>query len=202
LVNDFQRATSRAALVGLAFGVLLAACGVLLLGGAIAGLLDPSSAGNGGWLMFIGAFLFGAAWSTRKQVALRMALAGTLVRDVMVRAVVTIPSHVSLQSAVDEFFVAYGYGGFPVSADGRVIGIVTVEDIQAVPQGLWSWRSVEDVMRPATDELFLTPDASMMQAMERMVRTGYDRLVVIDAGRPVGLVTRSAVAQFLQLHKT
>ena len=41
----------------------------------------------------------------------------------------------------------------------------------------------------------------MMQALERMVRTGYDRLVVIDAERPVGLVTRSAVAQFLQLHK-
>jgi Zn-dependent protease len=199
--NDFQRATSRAALVGLGFGVLLAGFGALLLGGAIGGLFDPSTASNGGWLMFIGAFLFGAAWSTRKQVRLRMALARATVRDVMVRAVVTMPPQVSLQTAVDDYFVAYGYGGFPVVDDGRVLGVITVEDVQTVPQGLWSWRTVEDVMRPASTDLFIAPDASMMQALEGMVRTGYDRLVVIDAGRPVGLVTRPAVAQFLQLHK-
>jgi CBS domain-containing protein len=151
--------------------------------------------------MFIGAFLFGAAWSTRKQVTIRIALSGTSVRDVMVRAIVTMPPQLSLQSAVDEFFVAYGYGGFPVVEDGQVIGVIAVEDVQAIPQGLWSWRTAGDVMRPASSDLFISPEASMMQALERMVRTGYDRLVVIDAGRPVGLVTRSAVAQFLQLHK-
>jgi Zn-dependent protease/CBS domain-containing protein len=199
--NDFHSATSRAALAGSGFGIVLAGFGALLLGGAIGGLFDPSNASNGGWLMFIGAFLFGAAWNTRKQVTLRMALAGTSVRDVMVRAVVTMPPQLSLQTAVDDFFVAYGYGGFPVMDDGRVIGIITVEDVQAIPQGLWSWRTVENVMRPASTGLFIAPDASMMQALEGMVRTGYDRLVVVDAERPVGLVTRSAVAQFLQLHK-
>ena len=80
--------------------------------------------------------------------------------------------------------------------------VIAVEDVQAVQQGLWSWRTVRDVMRPASTDLFISPDASMMQAMERMVRTGYDRLVVLDEGRPVGLVTRSGVAQFLQLHKS
>jgi Zn-dependent protease/predicted transcriptional regulator len=199
--QDFHRATSRAALLGLAFGVLLAGFGAVLMGGAIAGFFDPSTATNGGWLMFIGAFLFGAAWSTRKQASLREALAGTSVRDVMVRAVVTVPPQVSLQTAVDEFFVAYGYGGFPVMEDGQVVGLIAVEDVQAIAQGLWSWRTVGDVMRPASPDLFVPPDASMMQAMERMVHTGYDRLVVLETGRPVGLVTRHAVAQFLQLHK-
>jgi Zn-dependent protease/predicted transcriptional regulator len=199
--QDFHRATSRAALLGLAFGLLLAGFGAVLMGGAIAGFFDPSTATNGGWLMFIGAFLFGAAWSTRKQVSLREALAGTSVRDVMVRAVVTVPPRLSLQTAVDEFFVAYGYGGFPVMEDGQVVGLIAVEDVQAIAQGLWSWRTVGDVMRPASPDLFVPPDASMMQAMERMVHTGYDRLVVLETGRPVGLVTRHAVAQFLQLHK-
>jgi Zn-dependent protease len=199
--KDFHTATSRAAWLGLGFGLLLAAFGGVLLGGAIGGLFDPSTATNGGWLMFIGAFLFGAAWSTKKQVNLRLALSGTSVRDVMVRAVVTMSPQLSLQTAVDEFFVGYGYGGFPVVEDARVVGLIAVEDVQAVPQGLWSWRTVRDVMRPASSDLFVSPEASMMQALERMVRTGYDRLVVMDAERPVGLVTRSAVAQFLQLHK-
>jgi CBS domain-containing protein len=120
----------------------------------------------------------------------------------MVRAVVTVPPQLSLQTAVDEFFVAYGYGGFPVVEDGQVVGLIAVEDVQAIAQGLWSWRTVGDVMRPASPDLFVPPDASMMQAMERMVHTGYDRLVVLETGRPVGLVTRHAVAQFLQLHKS
>jgi Zn-dependent protease/predicted transcriptional regulator len=199
--RDFHQATSRAAFMGLAFGLILACGGMVLMGGALSGMLDSSIASNGGWLMFIGAFLFGAAWSTRRQVALRLTLSGTAVRDVMIRAVVTVPSNLSLQSAVDEFFVAYGYGGFPVIEGTEVIGLITVEDVQAVPEGLWSWRKVGEVMRPASAELFITPDRSMMEAMEHMVRTGLERLVVIEDGRCTGLITRSAVAQFLQLHQ-
>lgn len=199
--KNFNRATSQAAFIGLSFGVLLGGFGALLLGGAIAGLFDPSTAGNGGWLIFIGAFLFGAAWSTRRQVAIRTALSTALVRDVMIRAVVTIPLHTTVQAAVDEFFVAYGYGGFPVSDEGRIVGLLSVEDVQAIPQSLWAWRTVRDVMHPASPMLFIPPDWSIMQAMERMAQTGWDRLVVVEDDQTVGLVTRSAFAQFLQLHK-
>ena len=199
--KNLQRATSQAALIGLGFGLLLAVCGAMLLGGAIVGTLPPSSGSNGGWLMFIGAFLFGAAWNTRKQVALRVALSSTSVRDVMIRALVTVSPSLSVQNAVDEFFVAYGYGGFPVVEDDRVVGLLSVADVQSIPQSVWPWRSVRDVMRPVSPDLFIGPDSSIMQAMERMVHTGWDRLVVQEDGRSVGLVTRSAVAQFLQLHK-
>ena len=199
--KNFNRATSQAAFIGLSFGVLLGGLGALLLGGAIAGIFNPSTAGNGGWLIFIGAFLFGAAWSTRRQVAIRTALSTAVVRDVMIRAVVTIPLQTTVQAAVDEFFVAYGYGGFPVSDEGQVVGLIAVEDVQAIPQSLWSWRTVKDVMHPASPALFIPPDWSIMQAMERMAQTGWDRLVVVEDGQPVGLVTRSAFAQFLQLHK-
>jgi CBS domain-containing protein len=40
-----------------------------------------------------------------------------------------------------------------------------------------------------------------MQAMERMAQGGWDRLVVMENEKIVGLVTRSAIARFLQLHK-
>jgi predicted transcriptional regulator len=120
----------------------------------------------------------------------------------MIRNVVMVPSQLSLQAAVDEFFVAYGYGSFPVVEDGSVVGLIGVEDVQAVAQGLWSWRTVADVMRPASPELFISPDGSIMEAMERMVRTGSDRLVVMEDGRAVGLIMRSAVARFLHLHKS
>lgn len=199
--KNFHRATGQAAIIGLLFGVALASLGALTIGAALAGSLDPSIAGNGGWLMFIGAFLSGAAWSTRRQLALRTALSASSVRDVMIRAVVTVPLHLTIQSVVDDFFVAYGYGGFPVAEEGQIVGLVAVEDVQAVPQALWSWRTVRDVMKPAASDLFIPPDWSVMQAMERMVQSGWDRLVVVESGQPVGLITRSAIVQFLQLHK-
>jgi predicted transcriptional regulator len=40
-----------------------------------------------------------------------------------------------------------------------------------------------------------------MQAMERMVQGGWDLLVVTENEKIVGLVTRSAIAHFLQLHQ-
>ena len=104
----------------------------------------------------------------------------------------------------------HGFGAVGPEADepvfhepweGRVVGLITVQDVQAISQGLWTWRTVADVMRPASPELFIQPEWSIMQAMELMVRTGFDRLVVMEGGRPVGLITGSAVARFLQLHK-
>ena len=198
--KNFNRATSQAATIGLGFGILLGAIGIFIAVGSTLGGLDRSMASNGGWLIFIGAFLFGAALNTRRQVALRLALSTTTVREVMSGVVVTVPAHATLQTVVDEFFVTQGDGGFPVVDGGRIVGLITVEDVQAVPQGLWSWRMVQDVMHPASANVFIPPDWSIMQAMERMVHEGLDRLVVVEEGRTVGMITRSAIAQFRPVH--
>ncbi|HMU55190.1 MAG TPA: site-2 protease family protein [Nitrospira sp.] len=199
--KNFHRATGQAATVGFLFGIVLAGFGALLVGGAIAGALDRSLAGNGGWLLFIGAFLSGAAWSARRQVGLRIVLDTTAVRDVMIRNVVSISPTLSVQSAVDDFFVAYGFSGFPVTEDDRIVGIVTADDVQAVPQALWAWKPVRDIMRPSTGALFVPADWSVRLALDRMIQEGWDRLVVTEDGKPVGLITRSSVARFLQLRK-
>jgi Zn-dependent protease/predicted transcriptional regulator len=198
--KDLHRATGQAAVIGLGFGILLGGLGAFLVVGAISGGLDGSMASHGGWLMFIGAFLSGTAWSTRRQTSLRTALSAAAVRDVMIRAVVSVPPHVTIQAVVDDYFVTYGYGGFPVSEAEQILGLITVQDVQSIPQALWSWRVVRDVMRPASPQLFIPPGWSVMQAMERMVQENCDRLIVAEEGQPVGLITRSAIAQFLQLH--
>jgi Zn-dependent protease len=69
--KDFNRATSQAALVGIGFGVALGLIGAGLMVGAWSGALGPSIATNGGWLIFIGAFLFSAALASRRQAAPR-----------------------------------------------------------------------------------------------------------------------------------
>ena len=130
---------------------------------------------------------------------MRTSLASVMIRRVMVNRVVTLSPDMSVQDAVDQYFVAHGFGGFPVCEGGQVLGVVTVRDVQALPTALWPWRRVREVMRPASPAFCIPPDWSVMQAMERMVQSGWDRLLVMENEEIVGLVTRSAVAHFLQL---
>jgi len=199
--KDFNRATSQAALVGIGFGVTLGLIGTILMAGAWSGVLGQSIATNGVWLIFIGAFLFSAALASKRQTAPRILLASVTVRQVMVQRVVTLLPDMSVQDAVDQYFVAQGCGEFPVCEEGQVLGVVTVRDVQALPTALWPWRRVCEIMRPTSPAFCIPPDWSIMQAMDRMVQGGWDCLVVMENREIVGLVTQSAIAQYLQLHK-
>ena len=197
--KDFYRATKQAAMVGLTFGATLGLVGLFIVYRAASGELPASMMSNGGWIVFIGLFLFAAALASRRQAAVRQALATIPIRDLMVTTVISIPAQCTLEEAVNQYFQAYGYGGFPVVDDRRLVGVVTVSDVQGVAPALWAWRRVEQVMRPLTESLTITPEAPVIHAMERMARGGWDRLVVAQDGDIVGLVTQSAIVHFLQL---
>lgn len=197
--KDFHRATKQASIIGLGFGALFGLFGLAIIVAAFNGLLPRSLASNGGWIIFVGTFLFAAALASRRQATLRQALATVPVRQLMVQAVVSIPPDCSLDEAVNRYFRHYGYGGFPVVAEGRLVGMLTVIEVQSVPVGLWTWRAVGQVMRPVSSSLVVSPEDPVIHAMERMAREGWDRLVVMEGEEIVGLVTQSAIAHFLQL---
>lgn len=197
--DNFHRATKQAAGVGLAFGVMLGLVGFVVLYGSASGGLPTSMASNGGWVVVIGMFLFSAALASRRQAVMRQALATVPIRDVMTTTVTSIPSHCTLDVAVNQHFQSYGYGGFPVLEDGRLVGLITTVEIQSVPPSLWPWRRVEQVMRPRSESLVIEPDIPVMHALERMAREGWGRLVVMQDGEMVGLVTHSAIVRYLQL---
>ena len=199
--KNFDRATGQAALTGIGFGVALGLTGAVLMVGSWFDGREDSIATDGGWLIFIGAFLFSAALASRRQATMRTSLSSVTVRQVMIHPVVLVPPDMTLQDAVDQYFVAHGFGGFPVCEEGQVLGVVTVGDVQAVSTALWPWRRVRDIMSPVSPSFCIPPDWSVMQAMERMVQGGWDRLVVMEHGAIVGLITRSAITQFLELHR-
>jgi Zn-dependent protease/predicted transcriptional regulator len=199
--KDFYRATQQAAVVGLGFGAVLAVLGLTVLVGVLMGKLDASMASNGSWVVFIGMFLFAAALASRRQAAFRQTLATVPVRDLMVRTVMSIPAQCSLDEAVTQYFQPYGHGSFPVVDGGQLAGLITVDEIQAVPSAMWPWRQVGQVMRPLSPSLIVGPDVSVIQAMECMAQDGWDQLVVMQDGQIAGLVTQSAIANFFKLQK-
>ena len=201
--KDYYRATSQAALVGLLFGVMFGLFGALLLFGALSGAASSALASSGGWIVLLGAFLFTAARGSRKQAAIRASLASVPVRELMVRNVVALSPELSLEEAVNQYFLPYGYGGFPVVQDGQLLGVVAVRDIQAVKNSLWAFRRVADIMQPSSDDMVVSPDLSAMRALEQMMAVGAERLVVVQDGQLLGLVTRAAIGHFIeQRHPT
>jgi Zn-dependent protease/CBS domain-containing protein len=197
--GDFNRATKQAALAGQGFGVVLGGVGGILMAGAATGAMPGPLAANGGWIVLIGAFLFAAARGSRRQAALRASLAKVAVEDLMVRNVVTISPELTVDEAVARYFLPHGFAGFPVGEEGRLLGMVTIHDVQTLPQSQWPWRSVRDVMEPRKDEMEVTPSTSAVTALEQMLQEGRDRLAVVQDGLLVGLVTRSGISRFLQL---
>lgn len=199
--RDYLRATNQAAVIGLVFGSMLGLLGVVVLAEVLLGELPDSMASNGGWIIFVGVFLFTAARSSRRQAVLRQVLTSVQVQDLMVRAGVSIPSTCTIDEAVSRYFQPLGCGSFPVVDDGRLEGVLTASDTQSLPVSLWPWRRVAQVMRPASPMLLVESCASIIDALEQMARGGGDCLVVMQDGQVVGLVTHSAIVQFLQLRQ-
>ena len=197
--GDLFRATRQASLVGQGFGLLFASVGGMVMLSVASGWVPPILAANGGWVLLIGLFLFVAARGTRRQAALRASLAQQTVGNVMIRDVVTVPSQLSVEDAVTHYFVRYGYDSFPVVEDGQLIGVLSTRNLQDLPRLAWSSRSVRDVMQPRSDTSEISSRDSAMQALEQMLRHGLSRLVVIDDGQLVGLLTRSAMNRLLKL---
>ncbi len=197
--KDFNRATRQAALVGIGFGSTLGLIGAGLVAAAWSGVLERSIATNGGWLIFIGAFLLSAALASRRQAAPRVSATSVTVRQIMSSQVATLLPDMTVQDAVDQYFVTQGSGGFPVCEEGRTLGVVTVRDVHALPTALWPRRRVREIMLPASQAFCIPPDWSVMQALDHMLQGGSDFLVVMENEQIVGLITRSAIAQFLQL---
>jgi Zn-dependent protease len=198
--GDFFRATQRASLAGQGFGIAFGLLGAGLLIGVASGFMPEPLAANAGWIILIGGFLYAAAKGTRRQAALRASLATVSVGELMISRVVALDAETTVEEAVRQYFLPHGYRGFPVRDDGHVVGMVSIRDIQALAPSLWPWRRIRDIMQPWSPSMETTLTTPAVEALEQMVREGQHRLAVIRDGQLVGLVTRSGINRFLQLH--
>jgi len=198
-LRDFDRATRHASLAGQGFGLAFGGLGAVLLLGAASGTIPGPFAANGGWIILVGVFLYAAAAGSRRQAVIRASLASVGVRDLMVSDVPILSPDLTVEEAVAQHVLRHGAEEFPVGADGRLLGMIAVRDVQALPQGLWPSRRVGELMQTWTPLMEVAPDSAVLTVFERMIRDGRTRLAVVEDGRLVGFVTRSAIAQFLRL---
>ncbi|HYG81548.1 MAG TPA: site-2 protease family protein [Pyrinomonadaceae bacterium] len=142
---------------------------------------------SGLWSVLVGLFLFDAAASVVRH-ARNMKQA--TVADAM-SAPVSIEPDVTILQFVDSILPLHRRTSFPVAQRGKLHGILTLEDLKALPRERWRETRARDVMRPVDSSLFVEATATMERADAIMRRNGLGALAVIDpAGHLVGYLQR------------
>ncbi|MEO6417853.1 MAG: CBS domain-containing protein [Polyangiaceae bacterium] len=109
------------------------------------------------------------------------------VRDLMETDVFWVPSDMPLLNAASEL-TARGVSGAPVcDPEGHVIGMLTKTDLVDFYGSANEDRFVTDAMTP--EVLSVAPDDAADQAVRLMAFEGVHRLLVIEEGHLVGIVS-------------
>ncbi len=136
--NDLKKATGIASAVGQVFGWLMIAGGVFM---ALTGNLM-----GGIWLVFIGWFLNGSAEAARRELEMRSLWLNVRVASVMNERPDIIEPNAPIAKLVNEIYVRKGIRYAPVADDGRLVGIVTLNDIRKISPAEWQMTPVSRIM--------------------------------------------------------
>jgi Zn-dependent protease/CBS domain-containing protein len=189
--KNLSWATMVSSRVGSAFGVLFIAWGLweIIQGNFIGGL----------WQAMIGLFLRGAAKSSYQQIVTRDLLSGLTVGRFMTPEPVTVSPDISLQRFVDDYLYRSHHRIYPVVKDGELVGCVTAKKLKDIPRQEWPRRRVGEIAAGCEEAAVISPDSEAMAAIDSMNRTGSSRLMVVENGRLVGIVTLKDLSEILAL---
>jgi Zn-dependent protease/CBS domain-containing protein len=187
--GDFAFATRLAANIGRGFGFVFIAGGIALF--------IFANSFSGAWLAFIGWFLLGAAASEARFLAVRDALGGLRVRDLMVREPSTVPVTMSLGRFMDDVLGANRYTTYPVMDDGRVVGLLPFRCVAQIPRREWDERSVQDCMLPRDEVPSVDEDDELVEVLDELAE-GPGRALVVDGDRLKGFLSITDVARALE----
>jgi Zn-dependent protease/CBS domain-containing protein len=153
---------------------------------------------NGLWTAFIGWFLMDAAQASYAQVDVAAAFRGLRVSEVMSRDCPVVNRGMSLQDFVDTCVLRTAQRCFAVEDRGRLVGLITLRDVGAVPRDRWESTTVHEVMRPLEELHVITPDTQVLDALKLMAGNDINQLPVVANGALQGTVSRSHLMQLLQ----
>jgi Zn-dependent protease len=192
LTGDRTRATRFAAALGRGFGYLLIGFGIFLFlqGDVIGGL----------WLGVIGVILNGAARGAVAQSELTRRIEGVSVADVMDREPVAIPEGLSVERALDEYFLRYRWPWFPVvDPSQRFVGLLDHGAAENVPAVERAGATVGEILARDSGGLTVRDDAPLEAVLGNQAIRRLGALIAVDAdGRIRGVLTADAVGRALR----
>lgn len=184
-------ATRFAANLGRLFGYAFIGLGLVLV---FAGELF-----SGVWLALIGMVINGSARGAAMQTALTRRIGDVRVADVMDREPVAIPGDLSVERALDEYFLRYRWPWFPVvDAAHRFLGLVDRDRADEVPEVSRATSHVSDLVDHDIG-LFVRDDTPLDSLLSNQNLRRLGALMAVDAeGRLSGVITIEQVGRALR----
>ncbi len=190
ITNNLRRATRWASFVGQLIAWIMIVAGIAMAFGVQIPFFGTGLI-SGLWLAFIGWFLNSAAVQSNQQVEIQDILEGITVANLMRRNPPTVPPDTTVANLVHDHVMGSDDQAFPVlRPDGRLAGIVTLDDVRRVPRGEWDTRLVQDIMTPAQQLVTATPNEDAAQALEKLIQRDVRQLPVVLS--PVGVASPAA----------
>ncbi len=149
-------------------------------------------------LIFIAIFIFMGASQEYQQTLLRTGLSDLRVRDLMTEEVSVVDENTTVDELLQKF-LAELHSGYPVVTDGELTGCVTVKDTNQVEASQRGNYRVKDIM--SRDIKDVNPDTPLARALSELSRNDIGRLMVVEDGKLVGIITRSDIMKGFQLQK-
>jgi Zn-dependent protease/predicted transcriptional regulator len=194
VTGNLKRATFIASTAGRVLGFMIIAGGIYFI--------FTGNFLNGIWLSFIGWFLQSSAQMSYRQLIIENSIKGIKVKDIINRDIVYVLKDITLQELIDDFFMKYRFGRFPVIEDEetqRMIGIISLHDIKEVPREKWPEVRAGDIVKEISDNERVNLSTSISGAIKKMGKNNLSHLVVMSGSRLIGIITKSDVMRFINI---
>jgi Zn-dependent protease/CBS domain-containing protein len=154
---------------------------------------------NGIWLALIGWFLESAAIGSYRQLMLREMLKGHVASEVMSRDCSVVNPNTTINQLVHDNILTSGRRCFPVASDGRVLGLITLHNIKAVPRDLWNEKTVGETMTPFDDLKRVRPDEELSTVLRLLTENDINQVPVVQDNSIVGMIGRDNLISFIDV---
>jgi Zn-dependent protease len=190
--GDRASATRFAAGLGRVFAYLFIGAGLLMVfeGYVFGGI----------WLALIGFVVNGSARAATAQTAITSGISKLSVADIMDREPVVISDQLTVEQALDEYFLRYRWPWFPVvDAAHRFLGLVVRDKADEVPETSRTTSLVSDVLERDDGTFQVRDDAPLDTLLANRSLRRFGAVFAVDAeGKLSGVITAEQVGRALR----
>jgi Zn-dependent protease len=190
--GDRTSATRFAANLGrvLAYAIMAGGLALIFVGDVFAGA----------WLALIGMVINGSARGAAMQTSISSKIDSLSVADVMDREPVAIPGELSIERALDEYFLRYQWPWFPVvDATHRFLGLLVRDKADEVPEVSRASSLVSDLLERDDGTFQVRDDTPLDSLLSNQNLRRFGALMAVDDdGRLSGVITVEQVGRALR----
>jgi Zn-dependent protease len=188
--HNYKKATRAATLIGQGISYVFIVAGIFFI--------SRGALSNGIWLAFIGWFLHNTAVASRRYAEEHGLLADVRAHQVMDRRIAEIPADLTVCDLVTGKVMLGGKRSFIVTGERHPLGMVTMQEIYALPRKQWEYTPVRNVMVPWERLVQVSPTSALSSVLQTMVSANVRKVPVVYDNRVEGILSQDQIHQFFQ----